>query len=58
MKLNEFEVFITMLKFLVATGIFNRPYMYKEYGYTNSVAAELINILIVIFSYYSLITCM
>ena len=57
MKLNNFEVYITMLKFLIATGIFNRLFLYKQYGVTNAFAADIISIFIVIFSYFSLITC-
>ena len=58
LKLNEFEVFISMVKFMIGTGIFNRPFLYNKYGLQNCLISDFLNSGLTVFSNASLITCM
>lgn len=58
MKLNDFEVFISMSKLCLGIGIFNRPYVYMQNGLTNCIVSEVLNVIFVLLSYKCLIDCM
>lgn len=58
MKLNDFEVFISMSKLCLGIGIFNRPYLYMQNGITNCIVGEILNVAFVLLSYRCLIDCM
>lgn len=40
--LNDQEIFVTMLKFMIGIGIFNRPMLYKNAGLVSSIIVEII----------------
>jgi amino acid permease len=48
LKLNDFEVYISMLKFLVGIGVFQRPYLYQKNGVLWGVISDIIGVYIVI----------
>lgn len=58
LKLNNFEVFVSMLKFMIATGIFNKPFLYMKYGISNCMLSDCANMALVCFCNASLIKCM
>ena len=58
LKLDNFDVFISMLKFTIGLGIFSRPYMYKQFGPNNAVVVDVIICIITIISNINLVNCM
>lgn len=58
LKLDDFDVFISMIKFTIGLGIFSRPYMYKLYGPNNAVAVDVIICIFTIISNINLVNCM
>lgn len=57
-KLNDYEIFITMLKFLVGIGLFFRSSLYYKYGVVNSVVCDFVSMLLTAISNANLIKCM
>ena len=55
MKLDDFEVFISLLKFTLGLGVFNRPYVYKTYGVRNGMISDTIIFIITAISNYNLV---
>ena len=58
MKLDDFEVFVSMAKFTIAMGIFNRPMLYKRSGIIYGLITDMSFILIVNLCNYYLVRCM
>lgn len=58
LKLNDFEVFISMIKFNIATSMFQRPYLYVRYGIINGLVADVFMTYMAITSNSNLIKCM
>lgn len=57
-KLNDYEIFITMLKFLMGIGLFFRSSLYLKYGVVNSAFCDFISVLMTAISNANLIKCM
>jgi len=55
LKLDNFEVVISMVKFTIGLGIFNRPYTYYVYGLNNGIASDALLCAITVFSNYNLV---
>ena len=58
MKLDNFEVFISMVKFTIGLGVFNRPYTYKVYGVNNGIASDAFICCMTVMSNYNLVQCL
>ena len=56
--LSDFEVFISLVKFMIAIGIFIRPFIMREAGLFNGIACEIIALVAVILSNNNLIRCL
>ena len=56
--LSDFEVFISLMKFMIGVGIFIRPKMMWEAGLFNAVTSELIALAAVLVSNSNLIRCL
>ena len=48
--LNDFEVAVTMLKFLMGIGIFNRPILWMRAGFYYAIIIELMGCLMNLFT--------
>lgn len=57
-KLNEAEIFITLFKYSFTMSIFNKPYIYNQFGVTRTILCEVIALGIVIMSNLNLISCL
>ena len=55
MKLDDFEVFISLLKFTLGLGVFNRPYVYKTYGVRNGIISDSVIFVVTAISNYNLV---
>lgn len=55
MKLDDFEVFISLLKFTLGLGVFSRPYVYKTYGVRNGIISDSIIFTITAISNYNFV---
>ena len=55
LKLDNFEVAISMVKFTIGLGIFNRPYTYHIYGLNNGILSDALLCAITVFSNYNLV---
>jgi len=58
LKLNDFEVFISMLKFLVNLGLFQRPKLYQRFSPLFGFVCDVISVFIVVISNTNLVRCM
>jgi len=58
MKLNDFEVFVSMAKFTIAIGIFNRPMLYKRSSIIYGLITDFAFIIITNLCNYYLVRCM
>ena len=56
--LSDFEVFISLMKFMIGVGIFIRPRMMLEAGLFNAISSELIALVAVLISNANLIRCL
>jgi amino acid permease len=56
--LSDFEVFISLMKFMIGVGIFIRPKMMWEAGLFNAVTSELIALAAVLISNSNLVRCL
>jgi amino acid permease len=55
LKLDNFEVLVSMIKFTIGLGIFNRPYVYKMNGLNNGISSDVLLCAITIMSNYNLV---
>jgi hypothetical protein len=55
LKLDNFEVVISMVKFTIGLGIFNRPYTYHFYGLNNGISSDALLCAITVVSNYNLV---
>jgi len=58
MKLTDFEIFVSMAKFTIAMGVFNRPMLYKRSGIIYGLITDLSFMVIVSLCNYYLVRCM
>ena len=58
LRLNDFEVFISMIKFMVGIGIFYRPYLYSKAGIGNAIPIEIMGLFISITTNGYLVKCL
>lgn len=58
LKLNNYEVCISFLRFCIGSGIFTRPYFYSQFGLSNCFAVEIISVGMGYYSFKCLIDCM
>ena len=58
LKLNNFEVFVSFLKFIIQMSVFSKPMLIKRYGLTNSIISSVLTLVFVICSNYNLILSM
>ena len=58
MKLTNFEVYVSMLKYTAGQGVFYRPYLYNKYGLFNSLVADIAMMFVIMYSNINLIYCM
>jgi hypothetical protein len=58
MKLNNFEVYISFIKFYIMFSIFNRPYKYKINGFINCILAEMLTAFFVTLSLRNMVDAM
>ena len=56
--LNDQEIFVTMLKFMIGIGIFNRPILYKNAGLVSSLIVEIIGTIFSVMSNTAIVTCL
>lgn len=56
--LDNFEVFANMFKITLGMVIFNRPYVYAQSGMFNSIVGEITCMLIIVYSYVSMVECL
>jgi len=58
LMLDNFEVYVSMLKFTIGTGIFSKPFLYYTYGFSNCIIGDIVDIFIVALSNQNLIRAM
>ena len=58
LKLNNFEVIISMIKFTLGIGVFTRPFLYMKYGILNSMLCDILATWIAVASNTNLVKCM
>ena len=58
LKLNDFEVFLSMIKITVGIGIFNKPYIYGWFGINNGLLSDLYIMVLTLISNIHLIDCL
>ena len=58
MKLNDYEVVVSFLKYLIQMAIFAKPAIIKKYGLTNAVLSTTISLILVMVSNYNFIRSM
>ena len=56
--LSDFEVFISLMKFMIGVGIFIRPSMMQDAGLVNALISEVVALIAVLFSNANLIRCL
>ena len=56
--LTDNEIFISLLKYMIAVGIFYRPKMMQEAGFYNAIISEFIGIATVILANGFLLKCL
>ena len=58
MKLTDFEIFVSMAKFTIAIGIFNRPMLYLRSGIVYGLITDISFVIIINLCNYYLIRCL
>ena len=58
LKLNDFEVFLSMIKITVGIGVFNKPYVYEWFGINNGLLSDFYILVLTLISNIHLIDCL